>query len=270
MDSSDAALPDVPSPALVWRNGPANLGLNGNAVHVWRIPLSVSSDRMDALKILLSSDETCRIERARSQQVKRRFLISRGILRELLARYLGTEPAEIKFKYNAHGKPSLDDEHASWSLKFNLSHSGDLALVAVAVGRDIGVDVEYCRAGSVGDRMRVARRYFSTSEYAFLDRLPVEDRVDSFYRLWTCKEAFIKATGLGLTVPLSSFDIDLEDSIRPVLVADEGGGNTNQWILQHLVPGEGYAGAVAVNGRDLSVSCWQWSTYALAERRPLL
>lgn len=193
--------------------------------------------------------------------MKRRFLISRGILRELLAHYMDTEPAEVKFKYNEQGKPSLDDRHTSWPLAFNLSHSGDLALVAIAVGRDIGVDVEYCRASSVADRMRVARRYFSKSEYAYLERQPVEDRVASFYRLWTCKEAFIKARGLGLTVPLASFDVGLEDEKRPRLVAGDGvGRNSHQWTLHHLAPGERYAGAVASHGRDLPVSCWQWST----------
>src|SRR5262249_10240292 len=143
----------------------------------------------------LSEDERRRSARFRFEHDRRRFVVARGVLRELLGRHLRTHPGEIRFVYNSFGKPLLDPTSGS-GLKFNLSHAGDLALIAIADHADVGIDVEHVRPER--DHAAIARQFFPAPQADLLNRLPNQLRPQAFFRLWTRKEAFVKAAGEGL------------------------------------------------------------------------
>lgn len=167
-------------------------------------------------------------------------MIARGYLRLLLGRYLQTDPKQLQFSYGAWGKPALTPESR---LRFNMSHSHGVALYAVTEGREIGVDVEHVRADFASDD--IARRHFSPFEVAALCEGPDEDRVAGFFRCWTRKEAYIKATGRGLSQPLDGFDVTLGREEKVALLRTDDGTH-ERWELVDIAVGPEYAGALAV------------------------
>jgi 4'-phosphopantetheinyl transferase len=224
------------------------LTLGPNEVHVWRIALGRADGGEASLAATLSPDEQTRAARLPAAHARRRFVAARGALRTILGRYAGLAPAELRFCYGLRGKPALD---LATPLRFNLSHSSELALLAVAHGREIGVDVEAIRADR--ELERIADRFFSAAEVAALRAAPPEERADAFYRCWTRKEAYIKAVGDGLAIPLDSFDVacDRESPARLLanrLVPTE----VDRWLMAGSNLGPGYAAAVVVEGGDWS------------------
>lgn len=191
-------------------------------VHVWCVALDGPSEGFYAS---LGPDERERSARFRFERDRRRFVVAHGVLRDLLGRYLGTEPGEVRFAYSAFGKPALSPEFGS-RFKFNLSHSAGCALIAVAAGAEIGVDVE--RVRSLPDQVEIARRFFSAAEVDQLRRLPSDRRTEAFFGCWTKKEAYGKARGEGL------------ESAR--------GEPKRGWSLYTLRPEPGYVGALVVEG----------------------
>ena len=213
---------------------------------IWRLSLNIPTDSVKLTESTLSADEAERAARFRFEVDKNRFIVSHGVLRNILGRYLHRDPAELKFSVNQYGKPALVDS----TLEFNLSHSGDFALIAVTQGRRIGVDVEHIRQG-ISSHV-IAQQYFSKSEVAELQSLPLEQRVNGFFTCWTRKEAYIKAQGLGLALPLESFDVSLTPGQPAILRAtrpDEK--ESTRWTLRSLDVDPNYAGAVAVEVADL-------------------
>jgi 4'-phosphopantetheinyl transferase len=182
--------------------------------------------------------------------------MARGALRAVLGGYLGVPPAEVTFVYGAHGKPALDGRHAA--LGFNVSHSGELAVVAAGWNRAVGVDVEAWRA--LPDLAALAARVFAPAERAVLDALAAVDRPAAFFRCWTRKEAFIKATGQGLAQPLDDFVVSLGPG-EPARFLDIGGDAAAlaRWTLRDLTPREGYAGALVVERAPRAVLVRAWS-----------
>src|SRR5579884_3446051 len=166
-------------------------------VHLWAIDLAVPETERNALTALLSPDELLRAANMRIEAARRRFLVARGALRVLLARYLGAEPDELIFETGERGKPSLTGS----PLCFSVTHSGELCLIAVTDERQVGVDVELLKPRR--DPLRVARRYFTPGECDAIE--DAADPTASFYLYWVAKEAFLKATGLGITGALASF-----------------------------------------------------------------
>jgi 4'-phosphopantetheinyl transferase len=167
----------------------------------------------------------------------------------VLALYTETEPARLRFAYGPQGKPSLQsDEAGDTSLRFNLAHSHDLALLAVARGREVGVDVEHVRADFASDE--VAGHFFSPRETAALRAVPDEaERARAFFRCWTRKEAYVKARGEGLSLPLDGFTVSLAAGEPAALLGcDADARETQRWTLINLEPGDGYAAAAAVEG----------------------
>jgi 4'-phosphopantetheinyl transferase len=220
---------------------PGDVGLEPHAVHVWAVPLSGDSDRCTAL---LSADEIAKGERFRFVDHRRRFLIGRAAVRTILAGYLGADPAALEFDVGARGKPRLVRAGAP---EFNLSHSAQLALVAVG-GAPLGVDVEKVR--HLERLCDIAQRQFSTAEYAALEALPERERLPAFYRCWTRKEAYVKALGLGLSA-LDVFDVALGE--RAALLALRDGQQVAEWSLGDVSPGPDYTAAVAVKDPHASV-----------------
>lgn len=167
--------------------------LRAGDIHVWYVDLAMTAGTVGRLAACLSEDERGRAFRFKFGRDARRFMVARSTLRVLLGGYLGLAPHGVAFTYGAHGKPALDGIHAA--LSFNLSHSGDVAVVAAGWNRAVGVDVELRR--TLPDLAALAARSFAPRERAVLDALPEMERPAAFFRCWTRKEAFIKATGRG-------------------------------------------------------------------------
>lgn len=193
---------------------------------------------------LLDERERARLERLRVEDKKAQFLAAQAGLRRILGDYLGVGPGEVVFEYGEHGKPSVP---AAPELGFNLSHSGQLAIVGVAESTEIGVDLEWM--GRDRPFLRLARRYFAPPEHEWLARVPEGGIREGFYRTWTLKEAFLKAIGTGLTVPPSSFRLRL-DAAPPELETTPDESSPADWTFATPSVKEGYAAALCWRGAE--------------------
>ena len=245
-----------------WESPPPALTLSHDAVHVWRAPLDAPASRVRALKPLLSTDERQRAARYGFARDRRRFVVARATLRLLLGRYLNLAPVRVRLSYGAHGKPALDASQRETDLRFNVTHSEDLALYAFARGRDVGVDLEWVRP--LADAQPIAEAFFSARERAALLELAPHQRQQAFYACWTRKEAYLKARGDGLAVPLDQFDVSLAPDEPARLLGVQGDRRERtRWSLRELTPAAGTVAALAVrvpaaSGRRWALQCWQW------------
>jgi 4'-phosphopantetheinyl transferase len=213
-------------------------------VHLWRCSLDLPRAALDEAYAMLADDELERARRYKFTRDRRRFVAARSFLRRTLAKYLSVSPRDLSFVYGAFGKPGLSPQPDGVRVEFNLSHSGDLALLAITRGTAVGVDVE--QVIEVSDLQGMASRFFSADENAALQELPAEARTFAFYSCWTRKEAFLKALGHGLALLLDSFDVSL-DVGRPRLIAVRNDSEApSKWTLVHLSPAPGYVAALAV------------------------
>jgi 4'-phosphopantetheinyl transferase len=243
----------------LWRPPPAELTLSSAEVHVWQASLDPAASCVEHLQRTLSADELHRAARFHFPRDRRRFIVARGILRDILSRYLGVPPSELGFRYSAYGKPALADMADEERLRFNLSHSHEMALFAVTCGRDIGVDIEYLHRAIACEE--IAERFFSAHERASLRAVSVEGKHQAFFNCWTRKEAYIKAHGEGLSLPLDQFDVSLAPGEPAALLATHSDPReVLRWSLQALTPGPGYVAALAVEGQGWHLTCWQWRT----------
>jgi 4'-phosphopantetheinyl transferase len=171
---------------------------------------------------------------------------------------LDIAPDEIHFSYSSYGKPTLTNSLGVEIINFNVSHSRKLALVAVTRGRQVGIDIEYIQRDFACED--IARRVFSPQEIATLNDLPCDLKHEAFFNCWTRKEAYIKARGLGLSYPLNQFEVSLIPGDPAQLMGVEGDDlfEASRWTLQELEPGSRYAGALAVEGHDWQLECWEW------------
>jgi 4'-phosphopantetheinyl transferase len=233
--------------------------LVADEVHVWRIDLDVESAEAGALAANLPDDERARGARFRFERDRDRFLRSRVALRRILARYLDRAPEALTFVRGRHGKPALADPGADGCLEFNLSHSGGCALVAVARGWRLGVDVERIRADLA--TMEVARRFFARGEVDALEAAPPGERPTMFFRCWTRKEAYVKARGDGLSVPLERFEVPLEpDALHALTSSLDDPAEVTCWGLRELVPAPGHLAALVVDRREWTLRTWDWTS----------
>ncbi|MDN3658648.1 4'-phosphopantetheinyl transferase superfamily protein [Ferruginibacter paludis] len=234
------------------------ISLNLNEVHVWRVDLDITPLSKNRLLGLLSTDERERAGRFRFERDQKRFIAARGMLRQILGYYLGIPPQELRFKYTSHGKPFLVTNAGYDTLQFNLSHSDAVALLAITPDRDIGIDIERIRCDvAVG---QIANSFFSSNEIISLERIDDDQRSGVFFQYWTRKEAILKAVGEGVLARMQQFDVSLisERVLLPhVLAGDKR--ESSDWHVQDLCPGRGYVAAIAVEGSDCDLSCWQYS-----------
>ena len=228
------------------------LALGSEDIHLWSVTLDVPDECVAILMKTLSPEERQRAERFHFARHRRRFTAARFFLRRLLAAYTGTAAECLRFSYGPQGKPALLDG----SLHFNLSHSGELAIVALSLSRPLGVDVERLRP--VTDVLKIARRFFSASEQQALSQTAESRRNQAFMRCWTRKEAYIKAVGGGLSIALDSFDVSLDEPPRFLKLPNDP-DKTLPWSLYHLQPGPGYVGALAISGQN-----WRLTGYRTA------
>ena len=251
------SLDDSSNSTRSWSPPPIRPALGRRDVHVWRASLNPPPAIVERLRQFLSPDEQVRADRFHFEIDRQHFIVARGCLRTILSRYLEIAPAEIQFSYESHGKPQIESAMSQdQQLKFNLAHSGGLALYAFTSVGEIGVDLEHIRPEFTGDD--IARRFFSATEVQCLDQLPPQARHQAFFNCWTRKEAFIKAKGVGLSLALDQFDVTLAPAEPAALLRtrwDED--EAARWSLQTIEVGKGYAGAVAVEAHDWQLSCWQ-------------
>ena len=192
----------------------------------------------------LSMDERARAARFVFDRDRDRYVAGRARLRRILGDYLGQAPEALRFSYGAHGRPSVD------GAQFNLSHTADLAALAVTPASDLGLDIEKVRP----IEMDVARMHFAPAEFAALTGLPANDRTAAFYRCWTRKEAYLKARGTGLSTDLDSFVVTLLPWAPPHLEWCDS-GEAAEWSLHDIEIADGIAGALAMRsaGQDVRI-----------------
>jgi 4'-phosphopantetheinyl transferase len=242
----------------LWPPAPKNLVLADNEVHVWRAQLELPPSQVQRLRSILTDDELDRANRFSFEIDRQRFIAARGILRFILSRYITTYPGHLRFYYNQYGRPFLAPEFSSYLLNFNVSHSGRMALYAITRNMEIGVDVE--RVRSDFEYEEIAERFFLANEVAILHMIPIEKKLEAFYNFWTRKEAYIKAHGKGLSLPLDSFDVSFapwEQSM--LLITKDEPQESSAWTLLDLKPGLGYVAALAVKGIGCKLRYWDWS-----------
>jgi 4'-phosphopantetheinyl transferase len=225
----DAAPDSLPTP------------LEPNVVHLWQKPLIESEGAISACYELLLPEEREKASRYRVERPRRDFILTRGTLRSLLSKYLQRDAREITLDYTHLGKPLV--RHSS--LHFNVSHTDGLAVLAFVLNREIGVDVEKIRPQS--DAKKLAERFFSDYERRALRDLRGDNLDAAFFRCWTRKEAYIKAVGEGLSIPLSQFDVSLEPNPNQALLATRPDPTqATAWLVRNVPVAAQYAAAVAI------------------------
>jgi 4'-phosphopantetheinyl transferase len=241
-----------PALSLHWPELARPPALSADGAHVWAIRLDSDVEPCAERLECLSDDERRRADLYRLDAPRRRFIAARGALRRLLGGYLDMPAARVSLAYNRFGKPLLGEPSAC-SLRFNLAHTSDLALVVVTRGCDVGVDIERLRA--VSHLESIARRYLHPAEADAILAAPPELRYETFLRCWTAKEAVIKAVGTGLTDSLGAFRVPVVDT-RGIWIdlPAIGDGDAKRCWLEHLTPWEGAVGAIAFDGGQRRVS----------------
>lgn len=245
-----------------WPPAPVALSLGEAEAHVWCVRLDTPAATRARLLEMLDDAERRSAEEFHFARDRDRYVVTRGVLRVLLGRYLGRESSRLRFRYGLYQKPALvEEEGPNGSIRFNVAHSAGLALVAVGRGGEVGVDVERIRPDLPIEDL--ARRTFSPGETATLMSLSGEARVRAFFDGWTRKEAYVKARGTGLARPLETFDVSLAPGDPARLLADRVEPEaTAHWSVWDLPVGAGYAAALAVGGIHWRLSVWQWQDEA--------
>lgn len=242
-----------------WSTPPEDLKLKQNEVHIWRVCLDVTDSTIEYLLPTLCVAERQRAERFHFQKDRKQFVVTRSVLRIILGRYLEREPSALGFCYNQYGKPELASTcDRSQTIRFNLSHSQGLALIAIAHNLDIGIDLEYIRPDVAWEQ--IAQSYFSPKERDMLHQLPAALKALAFFTVWTRKEAYIKATGKGLSLPLNRFDVStVPGEPAKLLNVQWDAREAERWSLVELTVGSGYAATLAAGAGNWQIKLWQWS-----------
>jgi 4'-phosphopantetheinyl transferase len=250
-----------------------------HTAHIWLVDLTDFWSEVNFFRQFLSPDEVVRGDRFKFVTDQVNFICTRGIARWILAKYLGSTPTDLQFSYTEKGKPFLADALNHLNLNFNISHSKNLAVYAITQANLIGVDIEYLRTNL--DVLALAKRFFSPQEYLAISNLSnnlssnlsENTQLNLFFRLWTCKEAYLKAVGLGIAGGLDRVVVSLGNSVEersPVLSYVEDSNNyqvLDNWLLQELdiksqvtVPAE-YFGAIALNSRQVNLQYFNFQQY---------
>jgi 4'-phosphopantetheinyl transferase len=227
-------------------------------VHVWTASRDAPDEAIEAFRRLLNDDERRRADRFAFAHDRTRFAVSRGVLRVILGRYLDRAPESLGFVVNVHGKPALDAKsNVDPPIRFNLAHSGPWVVYAVTMAREIGVDIERIRPEFGG--FAIAERYFAPGEIATLRGLPEDARSLAFFHGWTRKEAYIKAKGKGLALPLDEFEVAIDPSQPAGLLATlPDPKEASRWSLVEIPAEPGFVAALCVEGKGWTLTQRRW------------
>lgn len=238
----------------MWKNPPETLELLDSKIDVWSVNINNYTNKLFDYWELLSSSEKEKADRFRFEKDKNCYVIARGLLRILLSRYLNIKSQKINFRYAEKGKPYL--EHPS-NIKFNLSHSKNCIVLAFTKNIELGIDVEYAKNNL--EILQVAESFFSKQEIKALKSIQSIYRLSAFYNCWTRKEAFIKATGDGLSFPLNQFTVSLESSESAELVETRWDNKEKDlWSLETFTPQKDYIGAVASRNKIKGINYYKF------------
>jgi 4'-phosphopantetheinyl transferase len=239
----------------MWSNPPQSLSLQSGEVHVWSARLEQPTEELAGFLRTLDQDEQARANRFHFEKHRRHFVVGRGVLRLLLGRYLETSPEDVRLSYGPYGKPALDAVHYNSRLRFNASHSGELALYAFVQDHEVGIDVELIKGDF--ETEEIAERFFSPYEIKTLSALPAAEKPAAFFRCWTRKEAYIKAIGSGLSHPLDQFDVTLAPNEPAALLrVHQDPESVARWTMFDLDVGPGYAAALAIDSPVNTIQQW--------------
>jgi 4'-phosphopantetheinyl transferase len=246
-------------PRVYSRKNPAEAGWR-SAAELITYSTALLSQLLRALAIYgqtRTAKYRARAKRLRLERDQARFVVGRGFLRQILATYLNVAPSQLEFIYEPSGRPVLAGRGGQSRLHFNLSHSGDLVVYAIALGREIGVDIE--SIWQPIDVEGIARRFFSLTEARSLGSLPPRERQAAFFTCWTRKEAYLKATGRGLSRPLDEFTVSpLPTEPAALFEVRTNPDEMDRWVLYDIPIGAGYAGAMAVEDGARQIAHWEW------------
>jgi 4'-phosphopantetheinyl transferase len=265
IESRGVAAPTDTPPRLLWPTAPAgDLRIREDEVHVWAVQLDGHASVIREMALLLDDEERGRASRFRRRVDRDRFIVAHAELRRVLARYLRMPADRLRFHRDRFGKPSLAHQTA---LTFNLTHGDSVALIAVARGRPVGVDVE--RVTPIDDAFDIAEICFAPAERRALHAVPPRQVSHAFFNCWTRKEAFIKAVGTGFSAPLKAFEVSLEPDSPARLRRVSGSARVaSSWTMEALRPAAGYVGALAVRRTNVRVTTWQVGIATTSGRRP--
>lgn len=228
--------------------------ISRESADLWYCSFDLNQTHIPYYLTLLSSDEILKAKRFKFEIDRERFIISRGILRVLLGRYLKENPKEIEFEYSSYGKPFVLHND---NIKFNISHSGNMAVFGFVKDVEIGVDIEKIKEDF--DVLKLAKSFFSKDEIVALEKQPKEELSRTFFRCWTRKESFIKAEGSGLSFPLDKFSVSMDtDDDAELLKTDWDFSEKLNWNLFPFTPATQYIGALAVRNKLTKVSYFDW------------
>jgi 4'-phosphopantetheinyl transferase len=232
--------------------------ISSGTIHVWQFEIALPKDQADQYRVILSPDENQRADRFYFDRDRIRFIAARAAMRSILAGYLSVAPDEIIFSYASNGKPELAGGLNESGLKFNLSHSHDRALLGVVSNFCIGVDIEFIKHEFASDE--IAQRFFAPGEVARLRAMPEIERASAFFSCWTRKEAYIKAVGQGLSLPLDSFEVAFGPGVQPSLLeVKTDSEEAARWKMYSIPTAESYAAAIIVEGKDHKIEYREWN-----------
>jgi 4'-phosphopantetheinyl transferase len=241
---------------IEWLSLRATPDLADDDIHVWRASLTWDKVALRSFESILADDERARAQRFIFESDRDHFIAAHGFLRNVLAAYLHCPPKTTDFSYGPHGKPFVASRGSQPGICFNLSHSHGMALIAIGRKRQIGIDVELIRPEFAGEE--IAKRYFSTKEVDELSKLPAELRAEGFFLCWTRKEAYVKARGDGLHVPLDSFSV----SVSPDAPATLSSADESRWHIESFVPSlvsePHYVASVVAEGKNWRPQYFEW------------
>lgn len=263
MITGDHSFPGSDNASQIWSSPREAPVLATQDVHVWRFSLDQSPTIVNTFRRLLTPDEQMRADRFHFEKDRHNFIAARGCLRTIIAQYLKTLPHEVRFGYNDHGKPRLlNSGGAADPLHFNVTHSAGIALYAFTRLGEIGIDIEHINPEIAG--ADIAQRFFSANEIACLQRLPKGMQSRAFFNCWTRKEAFIKAKGVGLSLPLDQFDVALTPSEPVAILRTEWDENEAAlWSLKPIDANPAYAAAVALRVHGWRLDLWHFDAKAM-------
>jgi 4'-phosphopantetheinyl transferase len=244
----------VNSESVNWTDPRDGISINQDEIHLWKIALDDSSPKPEVLyNEILSEDEKERADRLRFAEYRERFVTARAYLRKILGTYLNTNPGDIVFEYNEHGKPEIPARSNPRQIQFNLTHSRNLALCALTIDSAVGVDLEFAR--QVMRPEKILERFFHEGERNYYDSQPRTMKTLTFFKLWTIREAYSKAVGTGFSSQLKEIDLSLAlTGPPPARVSLSHSKHPGIWSIMEIAPGEGYIGAVAYRGDAKEIS----------------
>lgn len=223
-----------------------------NNLHIWKIVYPEINFKSNPISNVLHHDEIERANKFYFETDRKRFIVTRAFLKIIMAKILKISPNDIHFSFNKHGKPELEQ---NIPIHFNISHSGDIGLIAVSDQGPVGIDVERYRKTMTSGK--VAKRFFSADEVDTFLSLPEYQRQEGFFNCWTRKEAFIKALGLGLAMPLSNFSVTLKPGIPAQLLSvTHNNEKASDWLLKDIHMENNYAAAYAIKAKKFEEYYW--------------